>query len=145
MLTITPLKLRTKERHARTRLPTFMLQSVSSYIVFHSLILTIISLRLVFIPELKNADRRLQFLATSPSGHMQSETRILSRPVIRCSVAQDIHQHLQTLTKKASQERIDKRQTERIAFVLVLFSDDMPALIKEIRVGHIASVIFTIV
>ena len=63
------------------------------------------------------------------------------------SVAQDIHQHLPTLTKRgtvfrASQETIDRRQAELIAFVRALFSDEMPALIQEIRVSRIVSEFF---
>jgi hypothetical protein len=63
------------------------------------------------------------------------------------SVAQDIHQHLPTLTKKgtifrASQVVIDQRQAELIAFIEALFSDDMPALIKEIRVTNVVSAFF---
>lgn len=54
------------------------------------------------------------------------------------SVAQDIHQHIPRLTKKgtvfrASQATIDQRFSELKAFIEALLSDDMPALIKEIR------------
>ena len=63
------------------------------------------------------------------------------------SVAQNIHDHLPTLTRKgtlfrASQLTIDRRQAELIAFIRALFSDDMPALIKEIRVTSIVSDFF---
>ena len=63
------------------------------------------------------------------------------------SVAQDIHKHLPRLTRKgtvfrASQETIDRRQAELITFIQALFSDDMPALIKEIRGSRIASEFF---
>jgi hypothetical protein len=63
------------------------------------------------------------------------------------SVAQDIHQHLPTLTRKgtifrASRETIDRRQAELIAFIRALFSDDMPALIKEIRDTSVVSDFF---
>ena len=56
------------------------------------------------------------------------------------SVAQDIHQHLPTLTRRgtifqASQATIDRRQAELVAFTQALFSNDMPALIQEIRVS----------
>ena len=63
------------------------------------------------------------------------------------SVAQDIHEHLPTLTRRgtifrASQVTIDRRQAELIAFIRALFSDDMPALIKEIRVTSVVSEFF---
>ena len=63
------------------------------------------------------------------------------------SVAQDIHQHLPTLTKRgtifrASQVTIERRQAELIAFIRALFSDDMPALIKEIRITSVVSDFF---
>ena len=63
------------------------------------------------------------------------------------SVAQDIHEHLPTLTRRgtvfrASQATIDRRQAELIAFIRALFSDSMPALIKEIRVSSIVSDFF---
>jgi len=63
------------------------------------------------------------------------------------SVAQDIHQHLPTLTKRgtlfrASQATIDQRQAEITALIEALFSDDMPALIKEIRVSNIVTDFF---
>jgi hypothetical protein len=63
------------------------------------------------------------------------------------SVAQDIHEHLPTLTRRgtlfrASQATIDRRQAELIAFIRALFSDDMPALIKEIRVTSVVSDFF---
>jgi hypothetical protein len=63
------------------------------------------------------------------------------------SVAQDIHEHLPTLTRRgtifrASQVTIDRRQAELIAFIRELFSDDMPALIKEIRVSSVVSEFF---
>ena len=56
------------------------------------------------------------------------------------SVAIDIHKHLPSLTKRGtvfrpSQATIERRQAELIAFVDSLSSDDMPSLIKEIRVG----------
>ena len=63
------------------------------------------------------------------------------------SVAQDIHEHLPALTKRgtlfrASQVTINRRQAELIAFIRTLFSDDMPALIKEIRVSRLVSDFF---
>jgi hypothetical protein len=63
------------------------------------------------------------------------------------SVALDIHEHLPTLTRKgtifrASQVTIDRRQAELIAFIRALFSDDMPALIKEIRDTSVVSDFF---
>ena len=63
------------------------------------------------------------------------------------SVAQDIHEHLPILTRRgtifrASQATIDRRQAELIAFTRALFSDDMPALIKEIRVSNVVSEFF---
>jgi hypothetical protein len=63
------------------------------------------------------------------------------------SVALDIHEHLPKLTKKgtifrASQATIDRRQAEFISFVRALFSDEMPALIQEIRVSSLASDFF---
>jgi hypothetical protein len=63
------------------------------------------------------------------------------------SVAQDIHKHLPTLTRRgtifrASQATIDQRQAELISFIEALFSDDMPTLIKEIRVSNIVSDFF---
>ena len=59
-------------------------------------------------------------------------------------VAQDIHQHSPTLTRKgtifqAGQVTIDQRQAELISFVRALFSDDMPTLIKQIRISSVAS------
>jgi hypothetical protein len=65
------------------------------------------------------------------------------------SVAQDIHKHLPALTKRgtifrASQATIDQRQAELIAFIQALFSDDMPALIKEIRVSKVISEFFAL-
>ena len=58
------------------------------------------------------------------------------------SVAQDIHEHLPILTRRgtifrANQATIDRRQAELIAFTRAFFSDDMPALIKEIRVSSV--------
>ncbi|KAF8802483.1 hypothetical protein BYT27DRAFT_7196676 [Phlegmacium glaucopus] len=63
------------------------------------------------------------------------------------SVAQDIHQHLPTLTRRgtlfrASQATIDQRQAELTGLIEALFSDSMPALIKEIRVSIIVSDFF---
>ena len=63
------------------------------------------------------------------------------------SVAQDIHKHLPRLTRRgtifrASQETIDRRQAELVTFIQALFSDDMPALIKEIRGSRIVSEFF---
>lgn len=63
------------------------------------------------------------------------------------SVAQDIHKHLPTLTRRgtifrASQATIDQRQAELISFIEALFSDDMPTLIKEIRVSNVVSDFF---
>lgn len=63
------------------------------------------------------------------------------------SVAQDIHKHLPTLTKRdsifrASQVTIESRQAELIAFIQTLFSDDMPALIQEIRISSVVSEFF---
>ena len=63
------------------------------------------------------------------------------------SIAQNIHQHLPTLTKRGtlfrpSQATIDQRQAELIAFIDALFRDDMPALIEEIRVSNIVSEFF---
>jgi hypothetical protein len=63
------------------------------------------------------------------------------------SVAQDIHEYLPTLTRRgtlfrATQATIDRRQAELIAFIQVLFSDDMPALIKEILDSSIISDFF---
>ena len=57
------------------------------------------------------------------------------------SVAQDIHQYLPKLSKKgtlfrASQSMIESRQKEFRSLVETLFSDDMPALIKEIQIGR---------
>lgn len=63
------------------------------------------------------------------------------------SVAQDIHKYLPTLSKRgtffrASQATIDQRQAEFIALIEALFSDDMPALIKELRVSTFVSDFF---
>ena len=63
------------------------------------------------------------------------------------SVALGIHEHLPTLTRKgtifrASQVTIDRRQAELISFIRALFSDDMPTLIKEIRVSSVTSDFF---
>ena len=63
------------------------------------------------------------------------------------SVAQDIHEYLPALTKRgtlfrASHATIERRQAELIAFIRALFSDDMPALIKEIRVTSVVSDFF---
>ena len=63
------------------------------------------------------------------------------------SVAQDIHEHLPTLTRRgtifrASQVTIERRQAELTAFIQALFSDDMPALIKEIRVTSVVTDFF---
>ena len=63
------------------------------------------------------------------------------------SVAKDIHEHLPILTRRgtifrASQATIDRRQEELIAFIRALFSDDMPALIQEIRVSTVVSQFF---
>ena len=63
------------------------------------------------------------------------------------SVALDIHEHLPTLTRKgtifrASQLTIDRRQAELISFIRALFSDDMPTLLKELRVSSVASDFF---
>jgi hypothetical protein len=63
------------------------------------------------------------------------------------SIAQDIHKYLPTLTRRgtlfrATQATIDRRQAELIAFIQVLFSDDMPALIKEILDSSIISDFF---
>ena len=63
------------------------------------------------------------------------------------SVAQDIHKHLPSLTKrgtlfKTSQATINQRQAELIALTEALFSDDMPALIKEIRASSVVSDFF---
>ena len=63
------------------------------------------------------------------------------------SVAQNIHQHLPTLTKRGtlfrpSQATIDQRQAELIAFIEALFNDSMPSLIEEIRVSNIVSEFF---
>ena len=63
------------------------------------------------------------------------------------SVAQDIHKHLPILTRRdtifrTSQVVIDQRQAELIAFIQALFSDEMPALIKEIRVSDVVSEFF---
>ena len=61
------------------------------------------------------------------------------------SVAQNTHEYLSTLTRRgtsfwASHATIDRRQVELIHFVAMLFSDDnMPTLIKEIRVSNIFS------
>lgn len=54
------------------------------------------------------------------------------------SVANDIHAHLPSLTKKTTFFRpnpatIEKHQNEFVAMVEALMSDDMPALVKEIR------------
>ncbi|KAF8959503.1 hypothetical protein BDZ97DRAFT_1837439 [Flammula alnicola] len=63
------------------------------------------------------------------------------------SVAQDIHGYLPRLTKKgtlfrASQATIDMRQKEFRTLVETLFSDDMPALIQEIRATTIVTDFF---
>ncbi|KAJ3506326.1 hypothetical protein NLJ89_g6931 [Agrocybe chaxingu] len=63
------------------------------------------------------------------------------------SVAQDIHNHLPRLTKKgtlfrASQATVDQRQREFRHLVETLFSDDMPALIQEIRASTIVTDFF---
>ena len=65
------------------------------------------------------------------------------------SVAQNIHEHLPTLTRmgtifRASQTTIDRRQEELIAFIQALFSDNMPALIKEIRVSSVVTDFFAL-
>lgn len=54
------------------------------------------------------------------------------------SVAQDIHQHIPKLTKKAtlfraSQATIQQRQSEFKAMITAFFDEDMPTLIKELR------------
>ena len=63
------------------------------------------------------------------------------------SVAQDIHEHLPTLSRRStvfrpSQATIERRQAELILFVQALFSNDMPTLIKEIRVSSDVSSFF---
>ena len=63
------------------------------------------------------------------------------------SVAQDIHAYLPSLTRRgtifrASQATIDQRQAELIALIEALFSDEMPALIKEIRESNIVTDFF---
>ena len=65
------------------------------------------------------------------------------------SVALGNHEHLPTLTRKgtifrASQVTIDRRQAQLISFIRALFSDDMPTLIKEIRVSSVASDFFRV-
>ena len=57
------------------------------------------------------------------------------------SVAHDIHEYLPLLTKRGtlfrpSKTTIDRRQAELVAFIEALFSDDMPTLIKELRVNN---------
>lgn len=54
------------------------------------------------------------------------------------SVAQDIHQHIPKLTKKAtlfraSQATIQQRQSEFEAMITAFFDEDVPALIRELR------------
>ncbi|KAI6122256.1 hypothetical protein EDD16DRAFT_1573164 [Pisolithus croceorrhizus] len=54
------------------------------------------------------------------------------------SVAQDIHQHIPKLTKRAtlfraSQATIQQRQSEFKAMISAFFDEDMPTLIKELR------------
>ncbi|KAF8169759.1 hypothetical protein BJ912DRAFT_998807 [Pholiota molesta] len=63
------------------------------------------------------------------------------------SVAKDIHGYLPRLTKKgtifrASQATIEIRQKELRALIETLFSDDMPALIQEIRASTIVTDFF---
>lgn len=63
------------------------------------------------------------------------------------SVAQDIHGYLPRLTRKgtlfrASQATIEMRQNEFRTLIEVLFSDDMPSLIQEIRASTIVSDFF---
>ena len=74
----------------------------------------------------------------------------LSHPVLLPtpkSVAQDIHKHLPSLTRKstvfrASQATIDQRQAELVAFLGALSSEDMPTLVQEIRASNIVSDFF---
>ncbi|KAH9481331.1 hypothetical protein JR316_0005853 [Psilocybe cubensis] len=63
------------------------------------------------------------------------------------SVAQDIHGYLPKLSKKgtlfrASQATIENRQKEFRNLVETLFSDDMPALVQEIRASTIVTDFF---
>jgi len=63
------------------------------------------------------------------------------------SVVQDIHGHLPRLTKRgtlfrASQATIEQRQRELQTLIETLFSDDMPALIQEIRASTVVTDFF---
>ena len=63
------------------------------------------------------------------------------------SVATDVHSYLPHLTKKSSFFRpnpatIDNRQREFQALIEALMSDDMPALVKEIRASRIITDFF---
>lgn len=63
------------------------------------------------------------------------------------SVVQDVHGHLPRLTKRgtlfrASQATIEQRQREIQSLIETLFSDDMPALIQEIRASTVVTDFF---
>lgn len=63
------------------------------------------------------------------------------------SVVQDVHGHLPRLTKRgtlfrASQATIEQRQGEIQTLIETLFSDDMPALIQEIRASSVVTDFF---
>lgn len=63
------------------------------------------------------------------------------------SVVQDVHGHLPRLTKRgtlfrASQATIEQRQREIQTLIETLFSDDMPALIQEIRASTVVTDFF---
>jgi hypothetical protein len=60
------------------------------------------------------------------------------------SVTKDIHKYLPSLTRRgtvfrASQATINQRQTELVAFIGALFSDDIPTLIQEIRASALVA------
>ncbi|KIM40537.1 hypothetical protein M413DRAFT_445979 [Hebeloma cylindrosporum] len=65
------------------------------------------------------------------------------------SVVQDVHGHLPRLTKRgtlfrASQATIEQRQREIQNLIETLFSDDMPALIQEIRASTVVTDFFAL-